>query len=93
MAGTADVLVVRNLTHHARPWAIVENVVVAGNVRREGIGRALMEHLVAVARSAGCYKIQLLSGKQRADAHSFYRSLGFDAAAEGFKLFLEGPDL
>ena len=47
-----------------------------------------MRHVIDAARSAGCYKVQLLSGKHRAaEAHEFYRRLGFEAVAEGFKLF------
>ncbi len=87
--GTADLLVVPNLTHHAKPWAIVENVIVGEAVRRTGVGKALMEHLIELARAAGCYKLQLLSGKQRREAHEFYRRLGLDAVAEGFKIYLD----
>jgi GNAT superfamily N-acetyltransferase len=89
VVGTADLVLVGNLTHQARPWAVVENVIVASGVRRRGVGRALMEHLLDVARSTGCYKLQLLSGKQRAEAHRLYRTLGLDAVAEGFKIYFE----
>jgi GNAT superfamily N-acetyltransferase len=87
--GTADLLVVPNLTHHGKPWAIIENVVVAAAFRRERVGAALVESLIDTARMAGCYKVQLLSGKHRRDAHAFYRRLGLDAVAEGFRLYLE----
>ena len=89
VVGTADVLVVANLTHRGRPWAIVENVIVAEAERGTGVGKALMEHLIELARAAGCYKVQLLSGKQRSEAHDFYRRLGLDALAEGFKIYLD----
>ena len=49
----------------------------------------MFAHLLEVARDAGCCKIQLLSGKPRAEAHAFYRSLGFEAVAEGFKLYFD----
>jgi GNAT superfamily N-acetyltransferase len=92
VVGTLDVLIVPNLTHQARPWAVVENVVVAAKCRRQGFGRALMTEAIELARSAGCYKVQLHSGKQRAaEAHVFYGSLGFEAVAEGFKNFLDPP--
>ena len=77
---------VTNLTHTGRPWAVVENVVVAHVHRRRGVGRALMQEAMAQARRVGCYKVQLTSGKHRAEAHAFYRSLGFEAVAEGFKV-------
>jgi GNAT superfamily N-acetyltransferase len=89
LVGTADLLVVPNLTHHGKPWAVVENVIVARGVRRTGVGRELMSHLIEVARAAGCYKLQLHSGKQRVEAHEFYRGLGLDAVAEGFKIYFD----
>jgi GNAT superfamily N-acetyltransferase len=88
VVGTLVVLVVPNLSHGARPWAIVENMVVDGRYHRQGIGRLLMEEAIARARQAGCYKIQLLSNKKRRQAHKFYRSLGFEASAHGFRLYL-----
>jgi GNAT superfamily N-acetyltransferase len=88
--GTADLFVVPNMTHEGKPWAIVENVVVAEAVRRTGVGRKLLGYVIELARAAGCYKLQLLSGKQRAEAHELYRSLGLAAVAEGFKVYLEG---
>ncbi|HUH79866.1 MAG TPA: GNAT family N-acetyltransferase [Solirubrobacteraceae bacterium] len=87
--GTADMLIAQNLTHCARPWAIVENVIVSGRHRGTGVGQAVMEHLIGTARAAGCYKIQLLSGDHRAQAHVFYRAIGFESVAAGFKLYLD----
>lgn len=89
IAGSIDLIIIPNLTHHGRPWAIVENVIVDQNYRRAGIGTALMERGLAEARDAGCYKVQLHSGKQRLGPHAFYRSLGFDAVAEGFKIYFD----
>src|ERR1700693_85492 len=89
LVGPADLFVVANLTHRGEPWAIVENVIVTSTARRAGVGRKLMEHLIELARAAGCYKLQLISGKHRAEAHAFYRSLGLDAVAEGFKIYFD----
>jgi GNAT superfamily N-acetyltransferase len=89
VVGTVDVVVVTNLTHRGRPWAIVENVVVSEGHRRRGIGRALMQAAIGHARSMGCYKVQLLSAKHRDEAHQFYGSLGLVAVAEGFRIYLD----
>jgi GNAT superfamily N-acetyltransferase len=86
IVGTVDLLIVENLTHGARPWAIVENVVVAESHHRRGIGSALMQDAIRRAKSANCYKLQLVSGTQRGPAHLFYRALGLEAVAEGFKI-------
>ena len=88
VVGTMVLLVVPNLSHGARPWAIVENMVVDGKYLRKGIGRLLMEYAIARARKAGCYKVQLLSNKKRHQAHQFYQALGFEASAHGFRLYL-----
>jgi len=89
IVGTADLIVVLNLNHHGQPWAIVENVIVAHTARRKGVGRALMQHLIELARDAGCCKLQLLSGKHRAQAHELYRSVGLEPVAEGFKIYFD----
>jgi ribosomal protein S18 acetylase RimI-like enzyme len=71
------------------PWAIVENVIVAEQHRRRGVARRLLESLIETARAAGCCKLELISGKHRTGAHAFYRSVGMEAVAEGFKLYYD----
>lgn len=89
VVGSADLVIVPNVTHRGTPWAIVENVVVARAARRQGIGRALFARISELARDAGCHKIALLSGKHRREAHAFYESLGYEPVAEGFKLYFD----
>jgi N-acetylglutamate synthase-like GNAT family acetyltransferase len=88
VVGTLFLLIVPNLTHAARPWAVIENVVVDSKYHQKGFGRLLTEYALARCRKAGCYKVQLLSNKKRTEAHKFYRSLGFDESALGFRLYL-----
>lgn len=87
-AGTVDVVVVPNLTRGARPYAVIENVVVGARFRRRGIGRALMDAAVAHARETGCYKLQLISGGQRGDAHRLYAAAGFGSDYHGYRRYL-----
>jgi GNAT superfamily N-acetyltransferase len=89
VVGAAELIIVANLTHQARPWAIVENVIVSQPARGRGAGSALLEHLVEVAKTSGCYKVQLHSGQQRLDAHRLYARVGFRPVAEGFKLYFD----
>jgi len=86
VVGTADLVVVRNLTHGARPWAMVENVVVDEPVRGAGVGRLLMDAVEHAARAAGAYKVQLMSADGRA-AHAFYEAVGFEPRAQGFRKY------
>jgi GNAT superfamily N-acetyltransferase len=90
LLGTVDVVIAANLTHGARPWALIENVVVAARARRGGVGRELMGSAFELARAAGCYKAMLLSNKRRDEAHAFYRELGMSATSEGFKIYFDG---
>lgn len=87
VVGTIVFLIVPNLSHRALPWALVENVVVDENYRRHGIGKLLMDYAITRAKKAGCYRIALSSDKRRKEAHQFYRSLGFEASAEGLRLY------
>lgn len=87
--GTVDCIVVPNLTRGGRSFMLVENVVVARPARRQGIASRLFDALIDLARSAGCYKVQLLSREDRADAHTFYESRGLRPTAQGYRLYLD----
>lgn len=89
VVGTADCATLPNLTRGARPFMLVENVVVTAGHRRSGVGAALLEAAFALARQAHCYKVQLLSRAGRTAAHAFYESLGFRAAAQGYRVYLD----
>ena len=84
---TVVLIVVPSLSHGGLPWAKIEHMVVADRLRGQGIGRQIMEYVINRARQAGCYKIELASNNRRPEAHRFYSSLGFEAAATGFRLY------
>lgn len=88
IVGTTVLVILPGLSHRASPFAVMEYVVVDEKHRRQGIGKLLMDYAIIRAKEAGCYKIMLTSGKKRKDAHKFYESLGFEALAHGFKLYL-----
>lgn len=90
VVGTADIVIVANLTHAGHPWAIIENVVVRAARQGQGIGRALFADSLRRAEEAGCYMVQLLSLRHRRAAHAFYQSLGFEPVAEGFRHYFDG---
>lgn len=71
--------VLPNMIYGGRPYGLVENVVTAPAHRGQGHGRAVLEHVLSLARSAACYKVMLLTGKGRA-ARGFYEAVGFSAA-------------
>ena len=75
--GTYTLFVLPLLAHAGAPEAIVEDVAVHPEAQGQGIGRALMEHAMQLAREAGCYKLALSSNQRREQAHAFYERLGF----------------
>jgi predicted N-acetyltransferase YhbS len=65
------------MVQQPRPVARITTMVVDDRERRRGIGRLLMKAGAQSARAAGCDVLELTTGLQRAEAHAFYRSLGF----------------
>jgi GNAT superfamily N-acetyltransferase len=86
VVGTACLVVMPNLTHKGRPYALVENVVVNMDHRGGGFGQMLMRHLIDQACQAGCYKVALTSNFQRDEAHRFYEKLGFVTKQRAFRI-------
>jgi len=86
VVGTFQLFVVRQLAHRGGRVAQIESVHVASDVRRRGIGEAMMRFACEEARRHGCHRVQLTSNKRRVDAHRFYERLGFVPSHEGFKL-------
>lgn len=83
---TATLQIVPNLTRAARPYALIENVVTLENRRGRGYGRAVVRHAVEAAFAANCYKVMLLTGRQRPEVHAFYESCGFVQNKTGFQI-------
>lgn len=63
---------------------------VAESHRRRGIGRAMMERVVAVARASGCRAVTAETQNTNAPAIHFYRSCGF--VLQGVDLSLYADD-
>jgi GNAT superfamily N-acetyltransferase len=83
---TASLLITPNLTRGGRPYAIIENVVSAQSHRGKGFGRAVVCHAIETARSAGCYKTMLLTGRSDPAVHRFYENCGFVQSKTGFQI-------
>ena len=82
----ADGIVVGLLASHrcrmlqyARPVMRITALVVGRNARRHGVGRLLMRHAEQIAVAEGCEFVELTSAAHRAEAHAFYRSIGYEA--------------
>ncbi len=72
----ATLHVLPNVTYSARPYALIENVVVLPEQRGHGFGRAVLLGAIEAARTRDAYKVMLLTGNAR-NASGFYEKLGF----------------
>jgi N-acetylglutamate synthase-like GNAT family acetyltransferase len=84
VCGTALVSLCLDAMYGHQPYAVIENIVVAEERRRLGVGRSLFVHIEELCGSHDCSKMILLSGEARADAHRFFTRRGFKAAKRGF---------
>ncbi|MXW41537.1 MAG: GNAT family N-acetyltransferase [Acidimicrobiia bacterium] len=57
--------------------AIIEDVVVDIEIRGQGVGKALSEAAIELARAAGAITVDLTSRSSRVAANRLYRCLGF----------------
>lgn len=86
LAGTFALLIMDNLGECGTPSGIIEDVVVEPEYQRRGVGRAMMQHALAICRQKGCYKLMLSSNLARSGAHAFYESLGFEKHGFSFRV-------
>jgi GNAT superfamily N-acetyltransferase len=84
--GCLQLTYVPGLGRHGQERAMIEAVRVHPDRRGAGLGREFLTWAIERARARGCTLVQLTSGKQRAAAHRFYGSLGFEPTHDGFKL-------
>ncbi len=72
-------VVIPNLTHNQRPYALVEYVVTHEKYRNRGYASAVLDYAKRVAKDNDCYKIMLLTGSKEKSTLDFYRKAGFNS--------------
>jgi len=75
IVGSCYINIIPNLTRGAASYAVIENVVTHPGFRRQGIGRTLVTQALNQAKTAGCYKVMLLTGGDHG-VQKFYESCG-----------------
>mgnify|MGYP003623335470 CR=1 FL=1 len=71
-------LVVPNLTHGQRPYAVLENVVTHPTHRKQGVGGQIMAYAKEIAMKNHCYKIMLMTSSKEEATLRFYRRAGYN---------------
>ncbi|NLG78333.1 MAG: GNAT family N-acetyltransferase [Firmicutes bacterium] len=63
--------------YHAGPTALIEELVVSGDMRGAGVGERLVVAAIEAAKRAGCQEISVSTMYKNERAQRFYRRLGF----------------
>jgi GNAT superfamily N-acetyltransferase len=67
-----------DLLERPDPQCRITALVVDDRYRRRGVAYALMHTIEESARELGCFRLEVTTGMERADALAFYRAAGFD---------------
>ena len=73
------------MLQYASPIVRVTALVVDRLARRRGVAKLLMERAEQIGAAAGCELVELTSAMDRAEAHAFYRSIGYEPNSLRFR--------
>lgn len=71
-------IIIPNLTHDGRPYALIENVITDEKYRGNGYATAVLNYAKKLAIKAGCYKIMLMTGSKIESTLKFYENAGYN---------------
>lgn len=71
-------VIVPNLTHSQRPYALIENVITDIEYRKKGLATACLNYAKELALRENCYKMMLLTGSKEEITLRFYERAGYN---------------
>lgn len=71
-------VIILNLTHDQRPYALIENVITDKIYRKRGLASECLAFARNIAREEKCYKIMLLTGSREESTMRFYEQAGYN---------------
>lgn len=87
---SCSLIIIPNITHSQRPYAIIENVITHKNYRKRGYGSELLKCAINIAKENNCHKVLLQTRRKEKSTLEFYRKVGFnDQITTGFMIDLE----
>jgi len=78
IVSSVTLILIENLTHNTKPYAIIENVVTHADYRDRNYATDLMSRANDIADGFGCYKIMLLTGSKKDSTIRFYEKCGYN---------------
>lgn len=72
-------VIIPNLTHQQRPYALIENVITDADYRNRGLATQCLKYAKKIAVEENCYKIMLLTGSKQESTLNFYRRAGYNS--------------
>ena len=72
-------VIVPNLTHGQRPYALIENVITDEAHRGKGLATQCLHYAREIAVRENCYKLMLLTGSKKESTLNFYRKTGYNS--------------
>ncbi len=72
------IIIILNLTHNQRPYALIENVITHETHRNKGYATQLLNFAKEIAEQQNCYKIMLMTGSKQESTLSFYEKAGYN---------------
>lgn len=77
IVAACNIAIIKNLTHHLRPYGLIENVITDPNYRKKGYATRALDMVVEIAKQHHCYKVMLLTGSKKDETLRFYEQAGF----------------
>lgn len=71
-------IIIPNLTHSQRPYALIENVITDEAYRKRGYATQILNYAREKSKSEDCYKIMLLTGSKEESTLNFYERAGYN---------------
>jgi len=71
-------VIIPNLTHRQRPYALIENVITHPEYRGKGYATKILDYARGLAIADRCYKIMLLTGAKKESTLGFYERAGYN---------------